>query len=559
MTRGDLQGRSALLAGRGRGRRRGLGALVVLACIALGVLAIVGIQQGFFASHLSLQAARVTGGSAATALADSAVNESLWRFESGANDPSSPLFERLRREVLAPHLGALDLTDILGVEQARRLTSRPEYRSCSLERCEAQVVYQRQFEDLPFERFGLVRFRARVASRPVFGPSLVRDVEVARSFKVVLATVPRPFDQCALFVGEAGSVTDLPALNRKRQRYLEQADETVRWLEEAQTWAPPELAPRYARALSAAGTPDSRRAAVPVADEDPKGLLFGNWPDDLSFSLQDLDPIARLERDEAAFSPDFARLRESRAALQATTGDVAAHEAYLRVSDRALRNLTELLARFWVHKENFRTVGTSDPLHARVAARLKYLRLEHWRRLAFFVLRESAAEGGINAQFAKLRERLQPLNGVVLVENSSEPLRLSGQFRGKLVVVVTQGGVVLDGVNQNAREQDLLSVVSLGGPVTLSGEMHATVAMACPAEGAGAASLPPLVVRPDTRLHGGLVLEKMPARSELAGRLYRDSRFDSGTTGPGPKQKPRPSLYVVGVGPVPVYRRVERR
>jgi hypothetical protein len=531
----------------------------VLACIALGVLTVIGIQQGFFASHLSLQAARVTGGSTATALADSAVNEALWRFESGANEPSNPLFEQLRREVLAPRMGELDLKEFLDLEQTRRLGERPEYRACSLERYEARVVYQRQFEDLPFERFGLVLFRARVASKPVFGPSLVREVETARGFKVVLGTIPRPFDQCALLVGEAGSVTDLPALNRKRQRYLEQADEAIRWLEEAQASAPAELSPKYARALSAVGTPESRRAAVPVIDEEPKGILFGDWPDKLHFPLQDLDTAARLELDETAYAPDFARLRESRAAMQATSGDAAAHEAFLQASQQALRNLTELTARLWVHKENFRTVGTSEPLHAELTTRLKYLRLDHWRRLAFFVLRESAAEGGINTQFAKLRERLKPLNGIVLIENSAEPLRLSGEFAGKLVVVVTQGGVVLDGVNRQAPEQDLLTVVSLGGPVTLSGEMHATVAMASPADGGGAGSLPPLVIKPDTRLHGGLVLEKMPAGSELAGRLYRDSRFDSGTTGPGPRQKPRLSHYVVGVSPAPVYRKVERR
>ncbi len=539
-----------------RSDRRGLGILIVLAVAVLAILSIVGFQQQFFSSHLSSQVSRVNAGSTAVALADSANQEAVWLFESQVNDPASPLFELIRGEVLAPHTGAIELASNIKLEEIRDVLARPEFKGYTIESFSAQVVYQRQFEDLPYERFGLVRFATRVAAHPGWGPSLVREVELAKGFKVVLGVVPRPFDQAALFIGEAGSLTRADDVNTKRKRYLEEVGQVRSWLSTAATSAPAELAVRYELALKAMGDPGRLQSSVPEFDCQGRAMLVALWSGAQFFPLENLDVAKVLDKDESAMGPARERLASARQATLSTSAGEPEYRALLEAADGQLRNLSRATGRLWAFSQGFKVIPPGDGSHGELAARLNRLRLSHWRRVAFHQLSEEGGRGPVAEQFAKLREKLQPLNGVVLVEAKNGPFRLSGELRGKMVIVVAgRGGVVLDGVNKGDRDNDLLTVVALGGPVTVQGEVHACVVSVAESE----AGMPgPVVLPADAVLRGGLILERVNPSSELKGTLYRAGKYFSGTTGRGPRQRPLLNRYLVGVSPAATYCKVVR-
>jgi hypothetical protein len=533
-----------------------MGVLIVLVVAVLAILSIVGFQQQFFSSHLSSQVSRVNAGSTAVALADSANQEAVWLFESKVNDPASALFTLLRGEVLAPNTGALDLAEHIELEEIRDVLTRPEFKGYTIESFSAQVVYQRQFEDLPYERFGLVKFTTRVAAHPGWGPSLVREVELAKGFKVVLAVVPRPFDQAALFVGEAGSLTRAEEVNSRRRKCLDEIRQISSWLSTAATSAPAELAPRYAAALGALGDSGRLDTTVPEFDCQGRAMLVALWSGEQYFPLENLDVARVLEKDESAMAPDRERLASARQATLSTSAGEPEHRALLEAADRQLRHLSRSTGRLWAFSQGFKVISPGDGSHGELAARLNRLRLDHWRRVAFHQLVEDGRLGPVAQQFAKLREKLQPLNGVVLVEATNEPFRLSGELRGKMVIVVAgRGGVILDGVNKGDRENDLLTVVAVGGPVTIQGEVHACVVSVAESE----AGMPgPVAMPADAVLRGGLILERVNPSSELKGTLHRVGKYFSGTTGRGPRQRPLVNRYLVGVSPAATYCKVLR-
>lgn len=541
---------------RRAGARGGQGALLLIVVVSAGILLLIGVRQLFTSSALSARAGRSAGATTASLLAESVVQEGLWQFQTKANDPAGPLFEALRQEVYAPKPGALGLGELLATPVSAGLFAQAAFKDFKMEGFEASVVYQRQFEDLPYERFGLVRLLARVRGPAAGSEKSVRELELARGFKVVLAGVPRPFDQAALFIGEGLAVTDLNAVNARRKRYIDRSVAIASAAERFATSAPASLTSRYEALRKSVPARQALEASAPELPANPGSLLFAVWRDGQQFPLENLDLDRRLQSDEARFQPDETRLTSAESALAAAPSDPAAHTGFLEAAEASLRGLSSLLGRIWAFHEGFRMIDSANAAHAELVSRQERLRLAHWRRVAFFRFDEGPGGRSCQQQLDELLKRLTPLNGVVILENTKEPIRLAGPIRGKLVLVTGSGGVSLDGVSAPDPAQDLLTVVSLGGPVSVAGEVHACVASVAPSAGG---QVGPVQMQPGSTLRGGLILERIASGSQLAGRLVRASRYFSGTTGDDKLQRPRTGHYVVGISPVGTYDRVSRR
>src|SRR5207247_676151 len=111
------------------------------------------------------------------------------------------------------------------------------------------------------------------------------------------------------------------------------------------------------------------------------------------------------------------------------------------------------------------------------------------------------ASGPLEPQLAKLKEKIHPLNGILRVDNPTQTLTLDGSIQGKLVIVTGQGGVKLTNFNKNERASDLITVISLGGTMTIEDEVHA--ALISTDRG--------ISVKPGAVVHGLLVMDRLPS------------------------------------------------
>ncbi|MBI4866185.1 MAG: hypothetical protein HY816_04460 [Candidatus Wallbacteria bacterium] len=531
----------------------GLPLLVVLTLLVL--LAFLGFHQLYFASHVQAGSVRGAWGDVALAIAESAVEELMHRVKSDASDPSRPLYHELRKEVLAGQMGAMPIPDSTRLDVAPRLLEQAPAPGAKIDWSSAEVGYQRQFEENPWERFGLIRYRARVSVDGSPGPRLVRELEVAQGFKVVSATVPRPFDQAAVYVGDLWSLTDPADVNRRRERYLAAVERHREWLDQAMARAPVQLAERYSEARSAIPSGSELAGRVPLLPVTRPALLVASGHQGQEFPLDALDLARKLAAEEVGAAASEARVQRTLAALDAAPASASAHEALLSALAESLELLQGLMSRIWAFGEGYRVVGVEQPEYQALVRRHAGLWLDHWRRVAGFVLRE---EGGqtVQSRFDSLARRLGTLNGVVLCESPGGTMTLTGNLPGKLVLVVSGGHVVLDGTNGQARPQDLLTVVVLGGTVEVRGEVHAALVLASlPGEAAAGPPDSKALFAPGAVLRGGLVIERLGAGSVLAGSLFREEKYSSGPAGRGALA----DRYAVLVSPLAVYRKVAHR
>ncbi|MBI4871381.1 MAG: hypothetical protein HY814_07425 [Candidatus Riflebacteria bacterium] len=279
----------------------GLPLLLVL-CILL-ILGTVGFHQLFWASHVTAGASRGAWGELALRAAESAVEELKHRVELDASDPERRLFHELRQDVPAGADGSFEVADSARLDVLPALLAEEVTPEMSLEKCSASVAYQIPFEDLPFERFGMMRYSARVAASGPGVSWVVRDLEIAQGFKVVLASVPRPFDQAAVYVGDAWSAVDLAQVNRLRDRHVQMATAQLVDLERAAALAPPPLQSRYAEARSSVSSVPEVAARVPRLAESKPAMLLAVGVGGQEYPLDGLALDRKLAAQEALVRP----------------------------------------------------------------------------------------------------------------------------------------------------------------------------------------------------------------------------------------------------------------
>ena len=182
-----------------------MGILLILVITLAMVLFIAGVSQLFFSSQVYRQTARGSGGLAAEYLARSAVEEILYKLQITVNDPTRPLFKRLREALLkgepgkAPG-GLLDLSSefdcSLLTDQLDKSTHKAFYKSFKIDglTCLAGFDTERpEYTNL------LVKLGA-TARLSLGGRVVSRRVEETRQMGMLLVGPKRPLDQVGFLV-----------------------------------------------------------------------------------------------------------------------------------------------------------------------------------------------------------------------------------------------------------------------------------------------------------------------------------------------------------------------
>lgn len=544
--------------------RRGAGFLTWVALSLLVVLGIVAWSQQRATGEATLAVSRSMAGELGLSLGHSVLEESMHRVRTGANDPDSPLFELLRKPVAAPAMGHLALTPHLAAEHAGTLLDRGPFRQFSFTGPQAEVVYQRQLEELPYERSGLIHYWTRVVGAAGISDTVVRELHAYQEFRTVLITTPRPFDEMPIYLGRASALTDLQAANDHRAKLIAQYTRAYEALTAAHGAAAGKTRDDYGKMLLEAAPPAQLVKSAPPLPEEAEAHVTALWLQGQGFALDAMDIAKRLA---PMVGDGERRVTEVEAASRAAVGSPGARVAAERMMDVSAETLTFLLGemlRIWGFTRAFTFVPRSDPSwdlwERRGSERLSY---EHFRRKAFFVIHEDPAwgEGGLaQPQWELLRKKVasptgqdMELNGVVVVENDTEPLTLTGELHGKLVVMATRGGLVLKDLNPRPEPGDSLVVVTAGGPIDISGSINAAVVATPLVDEGGHQSLPRITVRPETVIRGGMFVPGGVASAEWNGVVEHDDRYYAGPDGTWNDH------YYVGVAPRASFRRVIRK
>jgi len=551
---------------RARGRR-GAGFLTWVALCFLVVLGIVAWSQQRATGEASLAVSRSMAGELGLSLGQSVLEEAMHRVRSGANDPASPLFATLRQPVAAPAAGQLSLSAQVKSEHASALLEHEPFRAFSFTGPYAEVVYQRQLEDLSYERTGLIHYWTQVAGAAGVSETVVREVHAWQELRTVLITTPRPFDEMPIYLGRASALTDLKGANEQRAKLIAQYGRAWQAVLDAQSAASGRTKDDYAQMLAQASPPAKIEQSAPPLPEDPDAHVTALWMTGQGFPLEAMDLAKKLA---AVTGEGERRVRDLEAASRAAVA-APSDPAHERVMDAASETLTFLLGemlRIWGFTRAFSFVPRSDPSwpvwEQRASERLTF---DHFRRLAFFDIHEEPAYGEYGKaqpQWELLRKKvasptgqLMELNGVVVVENLTEPLTLTGDLHGKLIVVATRGGLVLKDLNPHPEPGDSIVAVCAGGPLEVSGEVNAVV-IAAPLESAGGhLSLPRITVRAGAKIRGGMLVPGGAAGADWSGLVEHDDRYWAGPVTAA--EAGWPDHYYVGVAPRTVFRSVVRK
>jgi hypothetical protein len=150
------------------------------------------------------------------------------------------------------------------------------------------------------------------------------------------------------------------------------------------------------------------------------------------------------------------------------------------------------------------------------------------------------------------------LEGVLDLTDHTAPVVLTGELQGRVMVLVGAGGAALSDLNRRAsRGGHRLTVVSLGGELTVAGTVHAAVIALEGKPGAGHGR----VAIPSSALLVGslLVPDPQPARLLLEGRLRYDPELFAAYPPKDTLKRTGPGEYVIAVSPSPLFADGEER
>ena len=534
-------------------KRRGIGVLLVVILSFVVVLTIVGLAQRYLTSAVSGQTQRASIGELCLELSESLGAEVLEGFRRQVNDPGSPLFKALRQDVYGNELGNLDLSEMIKVPHFDALLKAdPTYAKFYRKEYKAEIVYQRQFEDLPYERFGLLRVRARVQFDLALTETIGREVELGVGFKTLLVGPPRPFDQpnWLMFVKDnTQSELNFADLNAKKREWTALVKDTrdSANMRAADVNTPEQVKAEYKDVLSQVQASDVYQAALPDLPSE-RVVLFSTKPGGTVTNFEDLFIFKRLEElEKAELEPARKEVERGELGVITEVNSVEKQRALAAAYRRQAVALSKLLKTMTDHRAMFELWEGAgfDSLD-----RFRYkLEDRRWIQKPFYVVKE--ADGPLDAQVKRISSAVRPLNGVLRCDNPHAVLNLDNiHIPGKLVIVVGTGGVHLANVNREERANDLLTVISVGGPIVIEGEVHAAVL------GSQGASLS---ASPGATVQGLLVLDQVPSPNDRSFRVIREDKYYSGATTEKSAAGAFADYYYVGVSPMLTYRKVVRR
>lgn len=507
------------------------------------MLTMIGIVQHTL-SRQSLSAVhRIQLAALARTQARSAVQELLQVVARDVNDPESAAFRKIR-ETMDDQFQILDLTadvdapaELIDAAWGRRGATDPAGARCRIRDHEVVIRGTRASLDIggTEEWVGVLTLKV-TAEVSDAAARVVREVEQNHEIRTLLAGPPRPFDQLGLYLGDLAAVTDPARVNRERRRLLD-GQKQLRM--EVTSWDPMQLPAgdvQRLEAIAAGMLPDDEVAArTPELPEEAANVMgfyhVGTMP------LEDLDLVRVLAKEREYVEEAEAKLRAARAdPTRVVQGVYDAVDAY-----------SNALNRIWSYQRTMTVLPHgSERYEQAVTPYLKRL------TAAYFLDRVTLAPPPDDPLLTRWLAGTARIEGVLDLRDREEQLYLTGELRGRTVVIVGEKGAHLEDLNRRAGEVGhKLTVVSLGGDVSVRGEVHAAVLMLGVAEG-----VPPGRARigMSSTLVGGLVVPHSPPGSvQLEGSIRYDSNLLAAYPPKDDLLKPYRGDYVVVVSPDPLF------
>lgn len=525
-------------------RRLGLSTLVAV----MGLLAVGGFV-GFFQWTLSRQAAggvhRIQLSAMARLQARSAIQELVAQAGRQANQPGTPLFETLRK-VMDERWQVKDVTEHLNPPAiplkpgwGKRGASGAEGRAAaSIVDWGVRLRGSRRAVDVEAseEWTGVLTVRV-VAEVGDAAATVRRELEENYEIRTILVGPPRPFDQLGLFLGRHDAAFDPVAVNAKRRQLL--AQQRRIWDEVEKTKVPdlsPEAETKMKAIIAGLLPADEVERRTPEVPEEPSAL-WGFYHTG-RYYLEGLDPLRDIEKVE----PEIARYEA--AARSATNGDELVDAVYHLVDESS--DAVNLL---WDYQRIMNVRPHSGEVYQKnVAPYLGRLTPKYYLDRAHL---EIHPQDPVFQRWLRGEARLE---GVLDLTRYGKRLELKGELFGRVILVVGEHGVVLDGLNQESSLRDnRVVVVSLGGDVSVRGESHASVLM-LGAEGEPEGS-PGIARIPFSAILTGNLIVPNPTRSalQLDGSIKPDPRLQAAYPPSHTLLKAGRGDYLVAVSPRPLF------
>lgn len=543
-----------------RGSRRGMGTILVVACLFIAVLAVMQYAQSFLMSQVSDQTTRLSVGRLCAQYAESALEEAHKIALQRANKPG-PLFDAVRgfaaggTQSFTLALSELPNTQaMLATEQGKSFEIGPG----------VQVTFRH--EDLlaisyPIEYEGRIVLQAAVGWKT--DRTVVRNVGVASGYKVVHVTLPAAFTKYPLVVNDPHRVVTgkhpgdssgpqgidvnqlIPALLGTATGMASKNSELIRKLGEANDGYADRIKAVYQGIQSdpaaggvnhfqAVATLGSAFRPFPPIDPAAPYHFFCNTPaaDLNGLNLQG-QLIPRLKVRDAMEGPMAALARECDQLIQDQNKTEEHYQKHVMLAGNiktVLRLFGEMILAANYFRDHMQIVdrssaatydalrpmfGLVDPMQMGSTASMLGLRATH-------TIREMTpgVPGylSLENQWNRLRQRMggdTGFYGIVYVENDREVFPLRGEVAGNLTIAV-RGPVLIEDLKTKFA-QDCLTVIALGGAsgkVAVKGQVAASLV-------ARAASLG---IDPGARIQGSLVLDELSISGAplLAGQVAVD-------------------------------------
>jgi len=521
--------------------------------IAISLLLIFlgwGLSRAFVTSSTRTEAHAVVEARLCQVLAESGVAEMEAQLGYQVNDLRSPTANQLRQQVLAGEPGRIDLASAVQLKETQKLIERSPFVGFKVKgRC--WVEFQRQIDNVPYEKKGLAVFSVTVIS-PGMIRTISRQVELARWIKTTLLTMPRPFGNYGLFVADATGLTDVATTNRLRDEAAAIARKVLASITALVDRVPSNVRQGYQNLRQETFDPEAPKAMPDPVSLPDGSALYGLIQTEGTQRLSHLDLAWRL----GVLVEKAATLERKLASVvsQASSTDFAIQEELLKIAREAAEAVVDPLFELWAFHQGYKVLPpTSGKPYQEVKEKLYKLQYDYFQLRAHWAIRESPGKTDLTSDFLELASRVA--QGVVLVENKSRPLVLSGRIRGRLVIVVGQGGVTIRDLNPPPNAEDLLTVVACSGPVSVSGQNSVGLVLGVPPS---SLSAPTLSMASDARIVGALLMASLPTGGRLDGEVQRSDLQMSGFAGFDGTDQGFYDRYFVGLSPQVYYRRVVR-
>jgi len=535
---------------RNRVTQREGGLLLWLVLATLLALLFWAFSRGLIVSTVRTDTQALIEARVCQLLANSAIAEAEARMGVIVNDSGCVAAARLRQQLIGTSQGDLDLRPWIDLPETSALLSVPFCRRYSLEELRCRLFFQSPLDKLPYEKRGLVVVTATVRS-PGAIRSVRRRVELARSLKTTLVTVPRPFGKYGFVLFDTTGLTDVAQVERCRDQAANLARKVIRTLKELRDRSAISSRPQWEELVAAAFDPDAP-GERPTPFSLPSGsILYGMVWNGPANVLERLDLARHLRKllDKA----ETAVARLPTLASRKGTLDGASQEKSLQEARQISNSVRAIPLEVKTFRDDLVTLPPDgSESYSSLKKQTEKLSCEYFRRRIHYEINPQKTPDEIQSQFRRLVS--DRLNGVVWVNNGrGQPLTLSGQIRGKLIVAAGPGGVHIRDLNGPSREDDLITVYVRSGTVRLSGKSRVTVLMGPPSDGEDA---PRLEIDPAAEIFGSLVLAQVPPGMVWQGSLNRDEGQFSGYTDKNGENHGVFSAFFVGLSPRILYRRV---